>query len=237
MIYILLAIEVIAIIIAIIIAIVIHKSNSDNSDSSQSTRRFDNTDASQSSRQFDDAGTSHSYSFPPQIYESEEKQAGRIGENVATNIIRSVLREGDYLFTNISITYDEKPAEMDNIIVNKYCVFIIEVKNYKGRLYGNEEDFEWVKYKDDGYGNTFEKNVKNPIWQVKRQVYILAKYLEYYGPRIWVDGYVLLLNGGSPVESQYILSSVDDIDKAIHVFRRNRLDKKTVENIVKLLED
>ena len=209
MIYILLAIAA----IIIIAVIIVHKSDSDNS------------------------GTSHSYGGTPWIFESEVKRAGRKGENAATNIICSVLREDDYLFTNISITYDGKPAEMDNVIVNKYGVFIIEVKNYKGRLYGNEDDYEWVKYKDDGYGNTFEENVKNPIRQVKRQVFILAKYLEYYGSRVWVDGYAMLLRGGSPVESQYILSSVDDIDRAIHTFGRNRLDKKTVENIVKLLED
>lgn len=54
------------------------------------------------------------------------------------------------------------------------------------------------------YGNTFEKNVKNPIKQVKRQTYILAKYLEYYGPRVWVEGYAFLVNGNSPVNSSYI---------------------------------
>ena len=46
-------------------------------------------------------------------------------------------------------------------------MFIFEVKNYKGQLYGNEDDYNWEKYKDDGYGNTFVKEVKNPVKQVK----------------------------------------------------------------------
>ena len=120
--------------------------------------------------------------------------------------------------------------------MNNYGVFIIEVKNYKGRLYGNEDDYEWKKYKNDGYGNTFEKDVKNPIKQVKRQVYILAKYLDYYGSRVWVEGYALLIQGNSPVQSTYILSSIDDIDRAIHTPGRNRLTKTQVENIVKLIQ-
>lgn len=135
------------------------------------------------------------------------------------------------------VSYDGKNAELDNVIVNKYGVFIIEVKYYKGRLYGAEDDYEWQKYKDDGYGNTFEKNVKNPIKQVKRQTYILAKYLEYYGPRVWVEGYAFLVNGNSPVNSSYMLESLDDIDKAIHTFGKNRLNVQTIESIKKLLSN
>lgn len=92
------------------------------------------------------------------------------------------------------------------------------------------------KYKDDGYGNTFEKNVKNPIKQVKRQIYILAKYLDYYGSRVWVDGYVLLIHGNSPVQSGYVLSSIQDIDRAIHTPGRNCLSKQQTEAISNLLQ-
>lgn len=174
--------------------------------------------------------------FPSITIETGNRRVGRRGETAATNAIKSVLRDGDLLFTNIEISFDGKPAELDNVVVNNYGVFIIEVKNYKGRLYGNEDDYEWKKYKDDGYGNTFEKDVKNPIKQVKRQVYILAKYLDYYGTRVWVEGYALLVQGNSPVQSTYILSSIDDIDRAIHTPGRNRLTKTQVENIVKLIQ-
>ena len=174
--------------------------------------------------------------FPNITIEPENRRAGRRGETAATNAIKSVLHDGDLLFTNVEISFEGKPAELDNVVVNNLGVFIIEVKNYKGRLYGNEDDYEWKKYKDDGYGNTFEKDVKNPIKQVKRQVYILAKYLDYYGSRVWVEGYALLVQGNSPVQSTYILSSIDDIDRAIHTPGRNRLTKKQVENIVKLIQ-
>lgn len=173
----------------------------------------------------------------PWIFETPEKRAGRHGEYAATNAIKSVLREDDYLFTNISLSYDDQPTELDNVVVNKYGVFIIETKTYKGRLYGTEDDYKWVKYKDDGYGNTFKEEVKNPIKQVKRQVYILAKHLEYYGERTWVEGYAILVKGVSPVESDYILKSTDDIDKAIHTPGRRLLPKQKVDAIKKILSD
>ncbi len=146
-----------------------------------------------------------------------------------------MLREGDRLFTNVSIGYDGKPAELDNVIANKYGVFIIEVKNYTGRIIGGEDDYEWQKYKTTDAGNTYEKTVKNPIKQVKRQIYILARYLEYYGSRVWVRGYAILLHGNSPVQSEYILTSVADIDRAIHTSDRRMLDAKMLEKITELM--
>lgn len=174
--------------------------------------------------------------FPSINIEAGNRRAGRRGEIAATNVIKSILREDDMLFTNVEISFEDKPAELDDVIVNKFGVFVIEVKSYKGRLYGSEDDYEWIKYKDDGYGNTFKKRVRNPIKQVKRQVYILAKYLDYYGSRVWVEGYVLLTKGNSPVESKYVLSSIDDIDRAIHTPGRNRLTKQQIESMAKLLQ-
>lgn len=170
------------------------------------------------------------------MFEAPERRVGRLGEERAAEIIRSVLKEDDRLFTNVQISYEDKPAELDNVIVNKYGVFIIEVKNYNGTLVGKEDDYEWVKYHTTDAGNTYSKMVKNPIKQVKRQVYILAKYLEYYSPtRGWVEGYAMLLDGNSPVESGYILSSIEDIDRAIHTPKRNRLTPKTINEIAKLV--
>ena len=162
-----------------------------------------------------------------------EKQAGQLGEYIAAHIIRGVLREEDHLLTNVSISYDGKPTELDNVAVNKYGVFIIEVKNYKGRLAGGEQDYTWKKYKDDGYGNTFERKVKNPIRQVKRQVYILAKHLEPF--HVWVEGYTFFARRNSPVHGRCVLESVEDIDRAVHTFGKNRLSVRTVEGIVNML--
>lgn len=169
------------------------------------------------------------------VFQPEERRAGRQGEALAAQIIRQALHEGDHLFTNVSIEYDGRPAELDNVIVNRYGVFIIEVKNYKGNIIGNEDDYEWRKYKTTSAGNTFEKTVKNPIKQVKRQTYILAHYLEYNGALVWIKGYAMLLNGNSPVESEYMLNGTADVERAIHTMDRRLLDEETVERIAAIL--
>ena len=165
----------------------------------------------------------------PSIFEDPQKRAGREGEYVATNVIKSALRADDYLLTNVSISYDGQRTELDKVIVNKYGVFIIEVKNYKGKLHGKEEDYEWEKWKKDGYGNVFVKEVKNPIQQVERQIRILNRYLDHFG--ICVDGYAFFVQENCPLQSEHVIENVEDIDRTIHTFKKNRLNKQTVEYI------
>ncbi len=169
------------------------------------------------------------------VFTPEYKRVGILGEEAAVRAIESVLREGDRLLTNVKIEYEGKPAELDNVVVNRYGVFIIEVKNYTGRIVGSEDDYKWQKFKTTDAGNNYEKTIKNPIKQVKRQIYILAHYLEYYGARVWVKGYAILLHGNSPVESSYLLNSVADIDRAIHPCERMILNDVTIEKISELL--
>lgn len=171
---------------------------------------------------------------PPRPYEPPQKRAGRLGEKYGTGIIISVLREGDELLTNVEVSYEGKEAELDNVIVNKYGVFIIEVKNYHGWLQGLEDDYEWTQYKET-YSDIYSKTVKNPIKQVKRQVYITAHYLREYGVNVWVDGYVLMVDAGSPVQSNTILTTTNEIDRVIHTVSRRQLSKETIEEIVALL--
>ena len=178
---------------------------------------------------------SKSGDFGGYTFEPPQRTAGKRGEFVATRYIQSVLLDDDALFTNVSISYDGRPAELDSVIVNKYGVFVIEVKNYSGHLSGSEDDYEWTKVHISSSGNPYYKTVKNPIKQVKREVYVLAKYLDYYGVSVWVSGYAMIIGASSPVNSEYILSSVEDIDRAIHTPQKRMLSRATVNSIKKLL--
>ena len=169
-------------------------------------------------------------------YLSGKEAAGLRGEKHATELIKSVLREDDYLFTNVEIDNGDEEAELDNVIVNKYGVFIIEVKAYSGTLVGSEDDYAWDKYHVSGGGNTYVKSAKNPIRQANRQAGVLHRYLDYYGVKTWIEGYAIILGTKSPVSSDKVLRSVNEIDKAIHTRIDNGLSKKMVEKICQILE-
>ena len=168
-------------------------------------------------------------------YEPPEKQAGRMGEQVATNVICEVLRKEDKLFTNVPVYADGKQTELDNVIVNENGVFIIEVKNFSGVIRGEEDDYEWAKFKTSSGGNTYVKTLKNPIHQVKREIYILSRMLKDNNIKVWVEGYVFFVQMNSPVESPYILRTQRDIECAIHKPAERKLSQQTQQQIIALL--
>lgn len=168
--------------------------------------------------------------------EQERRLAGERGEELVTAEIERVMRKDDYLFTNVEISFKGKRTECDNIIVNNFGVFIIEAKNYSGSLSGNENDDEWKECKYDVYGDILEeKNVKNPIKQVRRQIDILSKLLKNNGLRAWIEGYVIFIHDNSPVNSKYIIS-LDDIDRVIHTQGKNKLTNEQVEKISNIIQ-
>ena len=168
--------------------------------------------------------------------EAEILQAGKRGEAAATDQIRKVLQPGDVLLTNVELKYEKMRTELDTVIINTCGVFIVEVKNYNGVLQGGEDDFEWTKIKTTPGGQQFEKTVKNPLKQVKRQTYILAKYLEQHGARAWVTGFALLLQGNSPVTSEHMLTSLSDLERKIHTPAKTKITPQTVSKIRSLLK-
>lgn len=170
------------------------------------------------------------------LFRTPAEAAGRKGELKAARIIRSVLNENDVLINNVSISVEGKETELDNVVINNCGIFIIEVKNYKGLLEGKEDDFEWNKFHKSSGGKIYLKTVKNPIKQVKRQIYILSQYLQKNGIRTWVSGYAYLLDNNSPVESEMLLTSIDDIEKTIHTPGRKQLNSEMISKIWKLLE-
>lgn len=165
--------------------------------------------------------------------EPPERRAGRRAEKYATEIIESVLNIDDVLLSNVSVSFDSKPTELDSVVINKYGVFIIEVKYYSGRLEGTEDNFKWTKYHVSGGGNTYVKMVKNPIKQVKRQVYILANYLRDHSVNVWVNGFAMIIGADSPVSSDTSLQiSLHLITEYIQLQVKLSINRKSNESKV-----
>lgn len=169
------------------------------------------------------------------LSKSNQRRAGIKGEKFATKLIRDTLHADDTLLCNVRISYDGKKTELDNVILNKRGIFIIEVKNYVGTITGGLNDYEWSKTKVSASGNAYTSSVKNPINQVRRQVYILANFLKDNGVNVWIEGYAFLVEGNSPVRSAYILNGQQDIDATIHLRTNNKLKPHTRDKIIRLL--
>lgn len=168
--------------------------------------------------------------------ETPQKRAGRLGELFATRIISEIQYDDDVLLTNVRIYADGKQTELDNVIINQNGIFIIEVKNLSGQLVGDEDTHDWIQIKTSYAGNVYQKSVKNPIKQVKRQIYILSRYLKDNGIHAWIEGYVFFVERNSPINSKFVLKSRKDIDNAIHRDNYNRLSYDDIDGVLDVLK-
>lgn len=167
----------------------------------------------------------------------EIKSAGNKGEAYFNNMLKSILRNDDVLIRNVCLQVNGKEAEIDSLIINNNGIFIVEVKNYNGRLYGDIDDFEWTKEKVSPGGNVFYKQVKNPIKQIKRQTYILSQFLKENNIRIWISGYAYFINGNSPVDDESVIDDIDELDRIIHTTSCKQYDEKLINKAIEALTD
>ena len=168
--------------------------------------------------------------------EDQKRIAGKEGELQAKKILNHYLNENDLLLNNVNISIHGRNTELDYVVINNNGIFIFEVKNFSGKLVGNEDDQYWNKYKISRGNKEYIKDIRNPIKQLKREIYLLKEYLKYYGVDLWIEGYVLFVNMNSPVESEYTVNDKSEIDDILHLRRNQVLTKNQIEKIISILK-
>lgn len=168
--------------------------------------------------------------------EDQKRIAGKEGELQAKKILNHYLNENDLLLNNLNISIHGRNTELDYVVINNNGIFIFEVKNFSGKLVGNEDDQYWNKYKISRGNKEYIKEIRNPIKQLKREIYLLKEYLKYYGVDLWIEGYVLFVNMNSPVESEYTVNDKSEIDDILHLRRNQVLTKNQIEKIISILK-
>ena len=81
-----------------------------------------------------------------------------------------------YVINNLVLKIDEeKTSQIDHVVINRNGVFVIETKNYSGRIYGNENQLEWTQVLN--YGKVKNK-LYNPIKQNKTHIFHVSRLLQ-----------------------------------------------------------
>lgn len=180
-------------------------------------------------------------SFDDLNQESERERAGKVAEKQAYNYIVQVKTEDDIILNNVEFVYNNQRCEIDYVVINKYGVFIIEVKYYSGYIEGDSNSRVWSKTKITSYGNTYVKQFNSPLKQLNWHVDSLAKYLRENGIHVWVKGYSMILNNEhSQVDSEQVLHNTEEIDIAIHtraLENKYELSKSKIDKIIGLLNN
>ena len=62
------------------------------------------------------------------VHEQKEiKRAGKRGELLFEDMVEDILQDGDVLLNNVSLSVDGKQTEIDNLIINRNGIFIVEI--------------------------------------------------------------------------------------------------------------
>jgi predicted PolB exonuclease-like 3'-5' exonuclease len=99
------------------------------------------------------------------------KIKGYFGEKSVAFLL-SALDESKYkVINNIMLQVGNKTTQIDHVIVSNFGIFVIETKNYKGRITGNEFDDYWTQRLNKGY------KLRNPIRQNYGHIQGLKEHL------------------------------------------------------------
>lgn len=124
---------------------------------------------------------------------------GAAGEDRVENILAR-LSDGYTIFNQVQIPCESSVTgfrEADFVVVGPNGVFIIENKDYTGRVVGGEHDPEWRLHKVGRGGTTYVKTARNPIKQVKVYVRMLASIFSARGIKAWITPLVSLSQDNS----------------------------------------
>ena len=105
-------------------------------------------------------------------YKSSAEILGEIGEDRIARFLNS-LSSDYYIFNDIYLYNKGMTTQIDHVVISIYGIFVIETKNYKGQIYGNDTSEYWT---ENFYGKTYK--FYNPIKQNYSHIRVLQQALK-----------------------------------------------------------
>lgn len=174
-------------------------------------------------------------------------QKGKRGENCVAKELEQL--PGEYTILNdVVLRTDKGTTQIDHIVVSKYGVFVIETKNYRGEIYGDDNRKEWtqvivteVRYRRKWYKtytyvtkNQFYNPVKQSLGHMFRVKELLTEYTHLpVIPLVVFAGYADL----SKVFSSHAVLQIEQLLPVIGANKTTYLQNEDVSKIISLLQN
>ncbi len=168
---------------------------------------------------------------------------GNVGEWQVANVLRQLNPEQFVVLNDIMFEKQKTAAneiattQIDHIVVSIYGIFVIETKNYAGKIYGTEKSPKWQYY---SHGNKYE--FYNPLRQNYKHTKTLQDLLMRNAQAIGIMGVDFLIypivafSGNAEIRVQVTGADVvyfGNVPQAIYSHcSQPVLTKQQVDNIV-----
>ena len=160
---------------------------------------------------------------------SSSKVKGALGEKKVNKRLKRVTKDGKLFKNYMLLDSNGMSHQIDSILVDKRGVFVVETKNYKGKIYGNDNKDYWTQ-KCHARKNNFYSPVLQNEGHIKSLREILPKNIKMKNIVVFVGKSNL-----RKVRSKYTVK-LSDLTKTI---KKNRkcLSKKEIREVIEILED
>jgi hypothetical protein len=165
------------------------------------------------------------------LFFNSPKKKGAIGELRVKFSLGKDSPNEKYVINDLLLYNDNKSHQIDHIIIRKTGVFVIETKNYSGRIYGKDNQKEWTQVL--AYGK--EKNrFYNPLLQNKSHIYALSKIV---GRKDCFFSIIVFPKADIMTNFDAYVGSISDMKRWIKQGRDEILTAEEIEQIYKQLID
>lgn len=143
------------------------------------------------------------------------------GEKSVHKILASLPKTKYKIIDDVLLKVNQRTTQIDHIVVSRYGVFVIETKNYKGTITGNEHSEQWTQYLA---GQTY--SFYNPIKQNKTHLYAVSRFTKRYEKLPLVSIVAFSKNSKLQVTSDTEVVNFGRLYKTIRKYRRKRISKE-----------
>lgn len=171
------------------------------------------------------------------------KVRGKYGEKRVAFRTEQLFTSRDLILRNLYLPWgDGSTTEIDEVVISRSGIYVFEVKNYSGWIFGRYSDHYWTQVLPKGYSRASEKHrFLNPIIQNGYHVKCIKRILKSEGVPIHS---IVVFSDGCKFKrldcrsSEAYVIHYHKMNRVINRIRRdfsNRISQEEVESIYKTL--
>lgn len=130
------------------------------------------------------------------VFLSTPRVKGWLGELRVKLCIGKTEQERQYVINDFRFVHDGRSVQIDHVAVRPSGVYVIETKNYSGRIYGSDSQKTWTQCLA---GGRIKNKFYSPVSQNQSHIYHLSQLL---GADVYLTGIVVFVQNNT----KYVMS-------------------------------